>query len=388
MNLKGIKVLLLDGGSRQILPIMYDMKELGCHITTFNTSKLDNGYVSRYPDLKILRSDAKNDSEILRQAIDEEILSGKYDVVVPLGDNYTNLVTLNEEKYRKVTRLACAPRTAYIQAFDKQRTFNRCVENSIPCPLTRHDGQDIEDYFSKARFPIIIKPRSGYGSIGFAKIESADKLRELITTGKIDIDKYVVQECVVNFKTRYYVNAFFDKKGDLKSVVSGQTTRWFPVDAGAGSMCQTKKLPEIIEYSIKLLKSMEWRGFAQVTWFLDPYDNVPKVIEINGRIPAGIKTNRMAGVSVGRQLVEYAMDMPVTDYGMNFKEDIITRCLLTDTLWFLKSPERFYSKPSWFRFWKSYDVIFSWKDPFPFFTYLIQHARTMRDDIRKRKHKI
>ncbi len=388
MDFTKIKVLLLDGGSRQILPILYDIKELGCHVTTFNTSKLDNGYVSRYPNAKILRIDAQTDSEILQKAIDDEIMSGKYDVVIPFGDKYTNFVTLNEDKYRKVTRLACAPRAAYIQAFDKQKTFARCAENKIPCPLTRQEGQDIEDFFSKTRFPIIIKPRSGYGSIGFAKIETAEKFNNLIKLGKIDIDKYVVQECVVNFKTRYYVNAFFDKNGDLKSVVSGRTTRWFPIDAGAGSMCQTKKLPKIIEYSVKLLKSMNWQGFAQVTWFLDPYDNVPKVIEINGRIPAGIKTNRMAGVSIGKQLVEYAMDLPVTDFGMNFKEDIITRCILTDSLWFLNSSDRFRSRPSWFRFWKSYDVIFSWKDPFPFFTYLIQHAKTIRQDIRKRKHKI
>lgn len=74
--------------------------------------------------------------------------------------------------------------------------------------LTRQDGEDIETFFRKALFSIIIKPRSGYGSIGFAKIETADVLRNLIASGKVDIDKYVVQECVVNFKTRYYVNAF------------------------------------------------------------------------------------------------------------------------------------------------------------------------------------
>ena len=388
MDFKGIKVLLLDGGSRQILPIMYDIKELECHVTTFNTSKLDNGYVSRYPDAKVLRVDAQLDPKVLQEAIDAEIMSGKYDMVVPLGDNCTNIVTLNEEKYSRVARLACAPRASYIQAFDKQRTFKRCLEKGIPCPLTRQDDQDIEDFFCKARFPVIIKPRSGYGSIGFAKIETADILRDLIAKGKVDVDKYVVQECVVNFKTRYYVNAFFDKEGNLKSVVSGQTTRWFPIDAGAGSMCQTKKLPEIIDYSVRLLKSMDWRGFAQVTWFLDPYDNIPKVIEINGRIPAGVKTNRMAGVSVGRQLVEYAMDKPVTDYETKFKENVVTRCILTDFLWFLKSPDRFRCKPSWFRLWKSYDVIFSIKDPFPFFTYLIQHAKTMKKNIQKRKHTI
>lgn len=388
MDFKGIRVLLLDGASRQILPIMNDIKELGCHVTTFNTSKLDNGYVSRYPDNKILRLDVQADPSKVENAIDEEVMSGKYDVLIPLGDYFTNIVTKNEEKYKTFVRLACAPRSSYIQAYDKQQTFKRCLENDIPCPLTRQDGEDIETFFRKARFPIIIKPRSGYGSIGFAKIETADVLRNLIASGKVDIDKYVVQECVVNFKTRYYVNAFFDKDGDLKSAVSGKTTRWFPVDAGAGSMCQTKKYPEIIEFSVRLLKSMNWKGFAQVTWFLDPYDNIPKVIEINGRIPAGIKTNRMAGVSVGRQLIEYAMDLPVTDYGTNFKENIVTRCLLTDSLWFLKSPDRFKCKPSWFRFWKSYDVIFSIKDPFPFFTYLIQHARTLKSDIKKRKHTV
>lgn len=388
IDFKKIKVLLLDGSCRQILPIMYDIKELGCHVTTFNTSRLDNGYTSLYPDNKILKPEAHMNPLILQESIDKEIMSGKYDVVIPFSDNSTNFLTLNEEKYSKISALACAPRSAYIQAFNKQITFKRCLENNINCPLTRQENEDIESFLRKVRFPIIIKPRNGYGSIGFAKIETVDYLCDLIAKGKVDINKYVIQECVVDFKIRYYVNAFFDKDGTLKSVVSGLTTRWFPIDAGAGSMCQTKKLPDIIDYSIKLLESMNWKGFAQVTWFLDPYDNIPKVIEINGRIPAGIKTNRKAGVSVGRQLIEFALGLPVTDYGSDFKEDIITRCILTDFLWFLKSPDRFRCKPSWFRFWKTYDVIFSLKDPIPFFAYLMQHVKTMRRDIEKRKHTV
>lgn len=386
MDYKNIKVLLIDGSSRQLLPILYDIKELGCHVTTLNSSKLDNGYVSRYPDEKLIVKNGKASRDIFNKAIDSEICSGKYDVVVPFGDASTDYITINEDKYGPLAGLACAPRTSFAQAYNKQRTFEKCLEAGVPCPLTRQDGQDVEDFLKEARFPIIIKPRRGTGSIGFRKIETANILRSLIAEGRVNPDDYVIQECVVNFKIRYYANVFIDKQGVVKSVVSGITTRWFPVDAGAGSMCVTAKLPEIIDNSIRLLTAMNWRGFAQVDYMLDPYDNIPKIIEINGRIPAGVKTNRMAGVSLGRQLVEYALGEEVTDYKMEFKENVVTRCMQTDFLWFLKSPDRFRCKPSWFRFWRSYDTIFSIKDPLPFFTYSIQHMSTMREDIKKRKH--
>lgn len=386
MYYKNINVLLLDGSSRQLLPILYDIKELGCHVTTLNNSKSANGYVSRYPNEKLIVKNGKASRDIFNKAIDREIRSGKYDVVVPFGDGSTDYITANEDKYEVLIGLACAPRTSFIQAYNKQLTFEKCLKAGVPCPLTRQDGQDIEDFLKEARFPIIIKPRRGTGSVGFRKIETEDILKGFIDNGKVNPDDYVIQECVVNFKTRYYANVFIDKQGVVKSVVSGITTRWFPVDAGAGSMCLTAKLPEIIDSSVSLLMAMNWRGFAQVDYMLDPYDNIPKIIEINGRIPAGVKTNRMAGVSLGRQLVEYALGKEVTDYKMEFKENVVTRCMQTDFLWFLKSPDRFRCKPAWFRFWRSYDTTFSLKDPLPFFTYSFQHLITFKKDIKKRKH--
>ena len=54
-SLVGTKVLLLEGFARQSMPMMEALHKNGYHVTTYNASKLDMGYVSRYPDKKIIR---------------------------------------------------------------------------------------------------------------------------------------------------------------------------------------------------------------------------------------------------------------------------------------------------------------------------------------------
>lgn len=49
-----IRVLLIEGRARQVLPMSKSLRELGCEITTYNGSKLDPGYASKYPHRKLL----------------------------------------------------------------------------------------------------------------------------------------------------------------------------------------------------------------------------------------------------------------------------------------------------------------------------------------------
>ena len=71
MNFKEIKVLLLDGYGRQIPGMLWMLHDLGCEITTLNSSKLDPGYASRYPDHKIVVKGLKDDLSIMEKAIEE-----------------------------------------------------------------------------------------------------------------------------------------------------------------------------------------------------------------------------------------------------------------------------------------------------------------------------
>ena len=44
----GKRILLIDGGSRQVLPMIKGFHNLGCTVTVYCNSKLDVGYVYKY----------------------------------------------------------------------------------------------------------------------------------------------------------------------------------------------------------------------------------------------------------------------------------------------------------------------------------------------------
>ena len=49
------KVLLVEAFAKQSMPMMRYLKKFGCIVYTLNSSVLDLGYTSHYPNKKLLR---------------------------------------------------------------------------------------------------------------------------------------------------------------------------------------------------------------------------------------------------------------------------------------------------------------------------------------------
>ncbi len=388
-DFKGTRVLVLDGYGKQVPAILEGLHRLGCHITTLNFSKMDVGYASRYPDKKLLEPKAEKDEAYLEEVIRREMTSGAYDVVIPMLETATNILLEHREEWEQYAKIATAPKEAFELAFDKQNTMRICQEIGVPCPLTRMDGEDVSAFADKVSFPLAIKPRKGTGSIGFKRIPSKEKLMEIIENGTINPDEYIIQECVVDFKVKYITNLFFDEKGEVKSSLTAEIKRWYPVDSGPATALYTVDRPDITAYSIKLMKAMNWKGLCNVCYLLDPKDNTPKILEINGRVPASVKIMPHCGIDIVRQELELALGRPVTDYGENTKFGYQTVQGQKDFLWFVKSPDRFKVKnPSFFNRRHAKDVTFSWKDPLPYFAFLFGHMGSYKKDMKKRDRSV
>ena len=166
-----IRVLVTEAGGKQSVTMVRGLKEIGCHVTVVCSDKNATCYVSNKPDIKILDEHIADHDEKTLENLLALVQTGNYDVLMPIGEQGTNFVTQHEDELRQHVRLACAPRSAYINAFDKQRTFEIANRIGIPIPRTRMRGQTVEDYLSTVSFPLIIKPRNGLGSIGFHKFE-------------------------------------------------------------------------------------------------------------------------------------------------------------------------------------------------------------------------
>jgi len=385
MDFSKVRVLLLDGGARQTLTILHDLHELGCHVTVLCSTRHDVCYVSKLPNEKILNENAAGSHEGFESFLLPLLESGKYDVLLPVAEMTTNKVTQHEEEYGRYVRLACAPRRAYIQAFNKQNTFEHAMEIGVPCPLTRRKTQSVADFLKEADFPLIIKPRSGMGSIGFHKFEKEEDFWPYIKEHEIDLDQYVLQKFIQYDK---YLGAilFVDQKGNVCMSYADEVLRWFPIDAGTACLIRSIDDPVLLENAARLLKAMKWQGVAALSFMIDKTDNTPKLQEINGRIPASIKLSWQCGFNVAKLLIEMAYDEDVEQYPANDRFGLLTRHFHADLGWFFKSPKRFKAEPSWFSWKNTKDVVY-WKgDLRPWFAYTVRKLTGFQEGVKKRRH--
>jgi predicted ATP-grasp superfamily ATP-dependent carboligase len=385
MDYSKIRVLILEGYARQALPMAKAFRQLGCQVTTLNSSKLDVGYASRYPHHKIIGCCSRDDYVGTVNQIRELLKPRKYDLVVPLVDFSADLLTRNYDEFKQYAKLATNQLVVYDLAQDKLKTMKICMDNDIPCPKTLTEIKNVEALrVSDIRYPIVIKPRIGYGAVGFKVIDSYDDLLSVMTKKKINLSDYVIQEYIPQTDLQFEAAMFLDGKNEVKSSLVFSKNRWFPVEGGSSTLNITIDRPDIVETCSRLLKTIGWRGCADVDLIQDPRDSIVKVMEINPRVSGSVKICFEAGINLARQIIEYEFEEEVTKYS-SYKIGQRLRCSQTDLLWFIKSPNRFKSEPSWFSFKQTKDHIFSFDDPLPWLSFSIQAVMRYKSEMRKRK---
>jgi D-aspartate ligase len=384
MSYTGKHILILDGYSRQSLPYMRAFRELGCETTIYCHSRLDCGYVSRLPNHRIVGTCSVEEEEKTEQEITELIRTGKYDLVLPIIETTVTFLARNKQKLSQYAYIAASDEEALKIAQDKYKVMAICAENGIPCAKTLFNANNIDDVLNSGMpFPIIIKPRSSYGAMGFKIFHNEEEFRTFVAEKNIDLREMVVQECIPEDSLVMSDNIFVDKNGDIKSSFLYGCKRVFPVHGGTGCLDVTFNRPEIHANCAKLVTIIGLRGCVGVDLMIDSRDNVAKVIEINPRILAGAKVGFLAGVNQAQQLLEDAFCQTVTPM-MEYKSDIRIRMSQIDVLWFIKSPNRFNSDPSWFSNKNTKDQMFSWDDPLPWFTFLFQGMFKLKKKLKDR----
>ena len=384
MDFKGIRVLVLEGYARQSLPLIKAFKKLGCEVSALCSSKLDVAYVSRYTDHKILGMCDRDKIEETTEQVRELLKTGNYDVVVPTVDFSAGLLSKNKVEFSQYAKVASNDWDVYQIAGDKERTMRVCMENAIPCPVTVFDAQTLEDVIgSGITYPIVMKPRVGYGAIGFKKIESVEELRTVFAETKEPVEYYVFQEYIPQTDLQYECAMFVDDSNGVKTSLVFSKNRWFPVSGGSSTLNITVDRSDIVESCTKLLQTINWRGAADIDLIQDPRDGKAKIMEINPRVSGSVKIAFVSGVDQARQMLELAYGEPVTKY-TDYKIGQRLRCSQTDALWFIKSPNRFKSKPSGFSIKNTADHTFSWDDPLPWFAFSLQGLRRFGKEMDKR----
>lgn len=200
-------------------------------------------------------------------------------VYLPVSEKPTKLLYRFLDK-ESISNLAfLLPREDYFNlCSDKFRFQQYCEGKGFPVPLsfTKASLSKLKTDFR----PLILKPRSGQGSVGIRYLRRPEELEQLES---FEWDDYLLQEKVES--SRQVAGAFFlCKEGRVIQAYSHQRLRTFPSEGGVTVYSQSTCVPEIIEIGEKVLASMNWDGLAMIEFLYDESSRSWKIIELNPRI--------------------------------------------------------------------------------------------------------
>ena len=379
-------VFIFGAGGRQTLPVCKGFYEIGCRVVNYCASALDTGALTRYKSEKIVYDREKAGGLGFFEYGMQLIRENGYSLVVPVSDMGAVYLSNHKAELPSSTRAAVNDASVFRYAIDKALTMKVCMDNGISAPKTVF-GENLADRINEIDFdfPVVVKPRTGVGSIGFNIIHTREKLAEYLRAyddrnGPLLVQEYIPQ----GSHPQYRADLFRTKTGEYKAACVGKVTRWYPLDGGSGIHIVSVHDDEILGNCKKLLDAVGWVGYANIDMVFDERSGKAKILEINGRTGASIKIDYVCGINISRLILENEMDLPVTDM-TTYEDGKRTSCFLPDLLWLLRSPDRFRTDPSWFDRKGVKDVIFSWDDPLPSFGFMVESVKSYKSSMAKRR---
>lgn len=260
------------------------------------------------------------------------------DVLISLFDIDLPVLASNRQLFDEIgTRVIVSDRKVIDICNDKWKTYLFLRENGLNAPMTYLRLEDaLADVESqKIKFPLMVKPRWGMGSISIYEAENIEELRIFYDKARRKImDTYLKyesnqdpDECVliqqkiegqeygldiINDLDGKHINTIVKKKYAMRS---GETDCAMVVDN-----------PILKSAGEKLAKLLKHQSNLDVDMFL--YNDEPYVLEMNARFGGGYPFSHLAGVNLPQAIVnwvrgeEVPSDMLLEKVGVTGQKDI------------------------------------------------------------------
>lgn len=343
------RVLLLAGHTIQALPVLESLKSSGHTVMVECETKDSYGYYSRYPDRKILKPSCGYDSPEYLDFVVRCIQENRIEVIIPLFDLSAEFVSRNREQLLRHTRLVMPPYEVFLEGYSKDRLMDLCRRHGFAHPKTMPvTMRNLAEAAAYTGFPALIKPDITTGGRGMTLVRSTAEIEAALPGIIGEYGSCTLQEFIPPGGRQFKAHHFRTAAGKLYGSAVVEKLRYYPESGGSSCCNRTIDAPELAKTTGEVLHALGWEGFADFDLIEDPRDGSIRIMEINPRFPASVKSAFKAGVDYATLYVNYCLGRPLQEYIC--RSGVYLRYMAFDILWFLKSRNRFKAKPSWFRF--------------------------------------
>lgn len=335
--------IVIAGGGLQGISSARSLKEAGCKVGLW-TIPGDPALKSSAVDYFGFESYTDNIASLTLFLKDN-----KADAVIPMSDDYARNLAANKRYIENLSgcRAAVPDIDVLETASDKQRLMNFCERNGFPHPLTVSSESLSENIPDDLPFPLLIKPNISVGSRGIVCVHDIEELRHHLPEVTAKYGACHLQEYIDSKRPYYNVMVFRDSHGKCTHSAVLEIIRYYPLRGGSSSMCRSIKSDRLTNLCADVLCRMDYYGFADFD-VLQTDDGDYRIIEINPRVPASLRGAAISGVNFPLVIASDILGKDVEP--QHYAPGKTLRFLGLDIMWFLSSPSRFKSKPSWFRF--------------------------------------
>ncbi|SIN69449.1 carboxylate--amine ligase [Algoriphagus halophilus] len=235
------------------------------------------------------------DNENYLAGIIEAIKKTKADVLLPVGVRAVRLIIEKKETFAKVIANINTPEIHSFDIADDKWLLSRWLkENNIAHPETLlfSPGDNLEEVISKISFPIIVKPRVGWGGKGIEIFENNDQFEEWYSgfDHKMDL---IVQDYIKGYDIDC---SLLGKQGEILAYTIQRSIKYsadYPWPYGL----EFKNQEEILAIVEDLVEKFNWSGIVHIDLRYDEVEKRANLIEMNPRFWASVTASIFAGVN-------------------------------------------------------------------------------------------
>jgi predicted ATP-grasp superfamily ATP-dependent carboligase len=372
-------VFIADGAERASLAITRSLGKRGIEVHCGESYRFSTSSLSKYCKKTFVYPDPQHNCQTFIGKLLEILESGRYDVLYSSREVTTIPISFYKKDLEKYVIVPFPDYHQMMITHDKLRTIQIAGECGIPVPRT-FSFQSIEDLKSSEsqfEFPLVVKSRFKTlwkeGIPRMLKVTSQNYVKD--TRDLIRITQEIlhrsghmplIQEYIPG--SGYGVEMLLNH-GKPRAIFMHKRLHEYPITGGASTLRESIYREDLSTMGRSILQYLKWHGVAMVEFKIDERDNIPKLMEINGRFWGSLPLAIAAGVDFPSLLHQMILtgDVPLhTDYPTGIQ----SRWLLPgDILWFFSSLKEKKQKmrvlKEFLKFQNIHDDIISLSDPLP-----------------------
>ncbi len=269
------------------------------------------GFKSRYCTAKQCPDPVAQPEALVQYLLTEGQRLPARGILFPASDAYVLFVSRHREALSAYFDFALPPAQLIEGILNKRTQYDLAQQQGVPFPATfypetREDALRMQD---DVPYPAFIKPyyshlwRQHFDSKGM-RVDSPRELVEqfdrIWPTGlQAMVQSVIPGPASNNFEISFYIG----QQGTLLALFTVRKLRQYPPAFGVGTLVESVHRSDLLAHLCQLLHGLDYRGFGNLEFKLDPRDGQLKLIELNARLWQ--QSDQAAACGLNFPLIQY-----------------------------------------------------------------------------------